>query len=355
MIHGTSSLAPTQAPPSGEPMVGTRATCEDDNRQWSASGAITRGSSERGSRMSAVSIHNVTKTFGTLVAVNDLSLEVPVGSIYGFIGPNGSGKTTTLRMIMRILHPDRGEIQVLGERSLSAANDRVGYLPEERGLYRQMRVRDVLRFNAELKGARPSKATLDRWLERMGLMDWADKKVATLSKGMAQKVQFITTVVAEPELVLLDEPFSGLDPVNAAVLREAVLDLRRAGATVIFSTHDMATAEKMCDFIFMIDHGHKVLDGTLHAIQDRYGSDTVRVRLDGDGAALSGLPGVVNVSDYGQFQELRLGPQADPQRLLAALLARGTVRHFELARPSLHDIFVRIARPTSSVEESGDA
>jgi ABC-2 type transport system ATP-binding protein len=162
---------------------------------------------------------------------------------------------------------------------------------------------------------------------------------------MAQKVQFIATVVARPELVLLDEPFSGLDPVNLEVLREAVLDLKRDGATVIFSTHDMGVAEKMCDFIFMIYKGRKVLDGTLESIQDRYGSDTVRVRLDGDGAALDGLPGVVKVTDFGRFKELRLGPEADSQRILAALMARGPVRLFELARPSLHDIFVRIAAP----------
>src|SRR5262249_15431791 len=221
--------------------------------------------------MNAVEIEHVTKTFGQHTAVADLSLAVPEGKIYGFIGPNGSGKTTTLRMIMRILHPDSGEIAVLGEHSLSAATDRVGYLPEERGLYKQMRVREVLRFYAALKGLRDSKAAIDTWLERMNLTGWADKKVDALSKGMAQKVQFIATVVAKPELVILDEPFSGLDPVNMEVLREAVLDLRREGATVIFSTHDMGVAEKMCDFIFMIYQGKKVLDGTLNEIQDSYG------------------------------------------------------------------------------------
>src|SRR4051812_25599282 len=230
--------------------------------------------------MSAVLIDRVTKTFGAHTAVDDLSLQVPAGSIYGFIGPNGSGKTTTLRMIMRILHPDRGSIRVLGEHRLGAANDRVAYLPEERGLYRQMKVRDVLRFYAELKGCRHSSPLIDAWLERMGLGAWAGKKIEALSKGMAQKVQFIATVVARPELVLLDEPFSGLDPVNAEVLREAVLDLRRQGSTVIFSTHDMGMAEKMCDFIFMIYQGRKVLDGTLEAIQDTYGSDTLHVHLD---------------------------------------------------------------------------
>jgi ABC-2 type transport system ATP-binding protein len=293
--------------------------------------------------MSAVQIEHVTKTFGQHTAVSDLSLEVPAGTIYGFIGPNGSGKTTTLRMIMRILHPDEGDITVLGERSLRAANDRIGYLPEERGLYKQMKVREVLRFYAALKGFRDSRQAIDAWLERMALLDWADKKVETLSKGMSQKVQFIATVVARPELVLLDEPFSGLDPVNAEVLREEILALKRDGTTVIFSTHDMGVAEKMCDFIFMIHKGHKVLDGTLESIQDRYGSDTVRVKLEGNGARLDDLPGVVKVADFGRLQELRLERGTDVQGLLAALMARGKVRHFELGRPSLHDIFVRIA------------
>src|SRR5947209_16022328 len=294
-------------------------------------------------RMSAVEIHEVTKTFGPFTAVDHLSLEVPRGSIYGFIGPNGSGKTTTLRMIMRILHPDRGEIRVLGERSFDAANDRVAYLPEERGLYKRMKVRDLLRFYANLKGCWNCKAAIDGWLQRMALSNWADKRVDTLSKGMAQKVQFIATVIASPQLVLLDEPFSGLDPVNAEAFREAVLDLRRAGTTVIFSTHDMAVAEKMCDFIFMIYKGKKVLDGTLDSIQDLYGSDTVRVYLDGDRDTLGQLPGVARVSDFGRWQELRLERGADTQQLLAALMGRGKVRHFELSRPSLHDIFVRIA------------
>ncbi len=293
----------------------------------------------------AVAIENVTKTFGSHVAVNDLSLEVPTGSIYGFIGPNGSGKTTTLRMIMRILHPDRGAIRVLGSEERGAANDRVAYLPEERGLYKQMKVRDLLRFYAELKGCRDSAPAIDSWLERMGLTDWAGKKVETLSKGMAQKVQFIATVVSRPELVLLDEPFSGLDPVNAEVLREAILSLRRSGTTVIFSTHDMDVAQKMCDFIFMIYQGRKVLDGTMEAIQDRYGSDTVRVHLDGAARDLEHLPGVARTTDFGRWQELRLNEGADPQDLLVRLMERGRVRHFELARPTLHDIFVRIAKP----------
>jgi ABC-2 type transport system ATP-binding protein len=303
---------------------------------------------------SAVTIEHVTKTFGTHVAVDDLSLEVPENSIYGFIGPNGSGKTTTLRMIMRILLPDSGHIRVLGEETWKAASDRVAYLPEERGLYKQMKVRDVLRFYAELKGFRDCGPTIAEWLERMSLSDWANKKVEALSKGMAQKVQFIAAVIANPELVLLDEPFSGLDPVNAEVLRAAILDLKRRGSTVIFSTHDMAVAEKMCDFIFMIYKGRKVLDGTLDAIQDAYGEDTVRVRLEGDNVSFSGLPGVEKVSDFGRYHELRLHKGADTQQVLTALAGRGKVRHFEQSRPSLHDIFVRIAAPEVEAAPKGD-
>ncbi|HKI33018.1 MAG TPA: ATP-binding cassette domain-containing protein [Gemmataceae bacterium] len=295
--------------------------------------------------MSAVELENVTKTFGPHTAVDDLCLAVPEGSIYGFLGPNGSGKTTTLRMIMRILHPDRGVIRVLGAEDLDAASDRIGYLPEERGLYKKMVIRAALRFHAELKGCRDSRAAIDGWLERLGLADWGDRKVEALSKGMAQKVQFIAAVVARPQLVLLDEPFSGLDPVNRDVLREAVLGLKRDGTTVIFSTHDMAVAETLCDFLFMIYKGRKVLDGTLDSIQDRYGSDTVRVRLEGNGLDLGGVPGVVHVTEFGRLQELRLAAGADPQQVLAALMSRTAVRHFELGRPSLHDIFVRIARP----------
>jgi ABC-2 type transport system ATP-binding protein len=245
------------------------------------------------------------------------------------------------------LHPDRGDIRVLGERSLGAANDRIGYLPEERGLYKQMKVRDILRFYAELKGMRDSKTEIKRWLERLDLGAWAGKKVQALSKGMSQKVQFIATVIARPELVLLDEPFSGLDPVNAEVLRHEVLELRRQGTTVIFSTHDMTTAEKMCDFILMIHKGRKVLDGTLQAIQDDYGADTVRIHMEGSNGSLDNLPHVLKAVDFGQWQELRLARGAETQALLAELMRRGRVSHFEVARPSLQDIFIRIAGPAA--------
>lgn len=296
---------------------------------------------------SAVEIQNVTKTFGSTIAVNELSLTVPMGSVYGFIGPNGSGKTTTLRMIMRIFHPDRGHISVLGEDATSgaAASDRIGYLPEERSLYRKMLINEVLRFFAELKGARPPQAEIDGWLSRLGLEGYGRKRVETLSKGMSQKVQFIATVLHRPELLILDEPFSGLDPVNMEVLKDAVLELKRAGATVIFSTHDMDVAEKMCDFIFMIFKGKKVLDGTLEEIKRQYGNDTLRVRMSGNGAAFAKLAGVDRINDFGRFQELRMMQGTDTQAILKQLASAGRIEHFEVAQPSLHDIFVRIAGP----------
>jgi ABC-2 type transport system ATP-binding protein len=301
----------------------------------------------------AVVLRRVTKMFGAHTAVDNLDLAVPKGSVYGFIGPNGSGKTTTLRMIMRILHPDSGEIEVLDQRSHDAATDRVGYLPEERGLYKHMKVRDVLTYYAQLKGMRKCRGEVDSWLARLALAEWGDKQIQALSKGMAQKVQFIAAVIARPDLVLLDEPFSGLDPVNMDVLRDAILSLRRDGTTVIFSTHDMAVAEKMCDAIFMIYRGRKVLDGTLQSIQDSHGADTIRVRFGDDAPRLNELPGVQSVTDFGRSQELRLSAGADPQQVLAALVNRGTLLHFEVTRPSLHDIFVRIAQPQT--EENGNA
>lgn len=293
----------------------------------------------------AIILRGVTKRFDGTVAVDDLSLTVPRGSIYGFIGPNGSGKTTTLRMIMHILLPDEGDIEVLGSNDTAAARDRVSYLPEERGLYKKMTIRRLLRYYARLKGGRLSQidAAIDEWMQRMELPGLLDRQIETLSKGMSQKVQFVAAVVSNPDLLILDEPFSGLDPVNAQVLKDAVLEMRRRGATVVFSTHDMATAERMCDRIFMIFRGRKVLDGSLESIQDQYGADTVRIRTSNGAAALAGLPDVECVNDFGQLQEVRL--KGDPQAFLSRLAARTAVYHFEVTRPSLQDIFVRIAKP----------
>lgn len=298
--------------------------------------------------MAAIDIQQVTKRFGDFTAVNDVSLSVPEGSIYGFIGPNGSGKTTTIRMIMNILLPDAGTVAVFGKRSSTTARDEVGYLPEERGLYKRMEVRRLLRYYGQLKGKSLKEVdpVINTWLERFQLTGWANKKIEALSKGMAQKTQFISAIVSSPKLLILDEPFSGLDPVNADSLKDAVLDLRRQGTTIVFSTHDMSAAERMCDRIFMIFKGRTVLDGTLDEIQSKYGHDTVRVKITAGRALLNGLDEVESVNDFGNYQELRL--KSDPQKFLHTLVQKTAVEHFEITRPSLHDIFVRIAQPDAA-------
>jgi ABC-2 type transport system ATP-binding protein len=321
-------------------MIGTKAV--ELNRSWVLPVILFMNA--------AVAIWNVVKRFNGVVAVSDLDLTVPRGSLYGFIGPNGSGKTTTLRMIMHILLPDSGEIEVLGERGTRAARDRVSYLPEERGLYKRMSVRRLLRYYGSIKGTR--QPDLDRsigfWLERMDLSAWIDKRINDLSKGMAQKIQFIASVLNQPELLILDEPFTGLDPVNVEVLKDAVLELKKGGTTIVFSTHDMGVAERMCDRIFMIFKGRKVLDGTLGEIQSVYGQDTIRLRTENGMEALAGIPGIEEINDQGNFQEIRF--RGDSQELLEAVMARTRVTHFEVTQPSLHDIFVRIAAPHDTVE-----
>ncbi|MCF6237920.1 MAG: ATP-binding cassette domain-containing protein [Candidatus Marinimicrobia bacterium] len=293
--------------------------------------------------MNTIILDSITKSFNGFTAVDNLSLEVPAGSIYGFIGPNGSGKTTTIRMIMNIFYPDSGNIQIFGEPHRETHTDRIGYLPEERGLYKKMKVRELLKFYSELKSGRSDLKEIDRWLEKMELSDWGNKKVDTLSKGMSQKVQFIATVVSKPDLIILDEPFSGLDPVNTNNLLTAMLDLQKQGATIIFSTHDMGTAEKVCDYIFMIHKGKKVLDGTLAEIQNKYGTDTLKIRCKNKAAGLASIDGVLKVHDFGQIQELRLTPDSDHQFILKEIMGSNTLLSFEIMKPSLHDIFVRIA------------
>ena len=306
----------------------------------------------------AIELNQVTKRFGNQTAVDSIDLCVPEGSIYGFIGPNGSGKTTTLRMILRIYQPDEGTVCVLGQTKGKTADNRLGYLPEERGLYKRMKVRDVLRYYARLKGSYDCQPQIDYWLERLGATQWANKKVDALSKGMAQKVQFISAVVAKPQLVIFDEPFSGLDPVNLESLREAVLSLRQSGTTIVFSTHDMEMAEKMCDTIFMIFNGKKVLDGTLDSIQSAYPADRVRVKVEyfpADGSpnqfgesAVPEVEGITDVQFNGHYHTFKLAqphPTERIQEVLLQLSAQRVISHFEVIKPSLHDIFVQIARP----------
>jgi ABC-2 type transport system ATP-binding protein len=305
--------------------------------------------------MHAVELTGVTKTFGELTAVDELSLAVPAGSVFGFIGPNGSGKTTTIRMIVNIFYPDRGTVRVFGEPMSGDRTGLIGYLPEERGLYRKMTVRALLEFFGELRAGRGVAREVRYWLDRLDLAHCADRRVDTLSKGMSQRVQFIAAIVPEPKLLILDEPFTGLDPVSADALRAAILDLRRNGATVILSTHDMAVAETLCDQIFMIFRGRKVLDGTLAEIQEQYGNDTIRVSVEGGVAAIGALPGVERVNDLGQVQELRMARGCDPQEVLRALVSRTRVASFVVTRPSLHDIFVRIAGPAAAEQKEAAA
>jgi ABC-2 type transport system ATP-binding protein len=299
-------------------------------------------------RMSnAVELENVVKTFGSHVAVRNLSLRIPTGSIYGFIGPNGSGKTTTLRMISRIYLPDSGTVRVLGETEHGPANDRVAYLPEERGIYPQMRVGEVLKFYAALKNHFPSHNEIMTWLDRVKLTAYEKKRVSTLSKGMSQKLQFVTTIIAKPTLVLLDEPFSGLDPVNAVVLRELIDELRAAGTTIIFSTHDMRMAEELCDHIFMIYKGDKVLDGTPQQIRTDHSTNLLLVRFAEGAVNVEGVGGTEVVGKVGRTYRLAMSPGSDHQRVLTELVRRGRVEHFEVATPTLQDIFVKIAAPDS--------
>jgi ABC-2 type transport system ATP-binding protein len=287
-----------------------------------------------------VKLSGVTKRFGDKVAVNAIDLRVREGSITGFLGPNGSGKTTTLRLIIRLYAPDEGTVEVLGSTDEGCASDQIGYLPEERGLYRSMRVRDLLGFFARLKGVRSPEGAVQDWLARLDLADAANLKVEALSKGMSQRVQFIAAVVHRPRLVILDEPFSGLDPVHAAQIGEAVRELKREGATVILSTHDMDVAQRMCDSLVLIHHGNKVLDGSWDEVRRRHGRVTVRTRLSGVAIDASRLPGVEDAVDLGAEMALTLRPEADAQAVLEGLMKQGPVASFELGESSLREIFL---------------
>ncbi len=287
-------------------------------------------------------LSGVTKSFASHCAVSELSLQVPRGSVFGLLGPNGAGKTTTLRMVMNIFAPDAGRIEILGRPADHAARDRIGYMPEERGLYPRMMLEEQLVFMAATKGLPPGEARrrLTPWLERLGLGEWRKRKTNELSKGMQQKAQFIATVLHEPEILIMDEPMGGLDPVGTDVLRDAMLELRRKGVTIVLSSHQMDTVERLCDRVALINRGQKVLDGAVGEVKARHGRNTVALAYDGDGAFLASLPGVVRVSDFGRYVELRLADGTDPQPLLREAAARLRIRRFEIVEPSLHDIFV---------------
>ena len=290
----------------------------------------------------ALLLEHVEKRFGEIHAVKDFSLRVPSGSIYGFLGPNGAGKTTTIRMIMSVFLPDHGRIQVLGSDDPLSVKDRLGYLPEEKGLYKKMRLGELLTFFSQLKGvdAEAAKRRSLEMLEQFGLGDWVDKRCEALSKGMGQKVQLLATLIHEPDLVILDEPFSGLDPVNRDTMRDVVLQLKRDGRTVIFSTHIMEQAEQICDHVVLINKGDKVLDGTVDEVRSGEGQ-AVWLDYDGDGALLQQVPGVERVTDAGNTAELFLAEGTDTQQVLSDLVSRVRIRRFDLRAPSLHEVFIR--------------
>jgi ABC-2 type transport system ATP-binding protein len=296
-----------------------------------------------GTHMDAVVLEKVTKRFDSLTAVDGLSLSIRPGAVFGLLGPNGAGKTTTLRMIMRVLVPDEGSILVLGQPASDRTQDLIGYLPEERGLYPRMKVREVLVFLAALKGLseRESTRRVGQWLERLELAAWSEKKIIDLSKGMQQKAQFIAAIIHTPPLLILDEPFTGLDPVNAALVKDIMLELRDQGSTIILSTHRMEQVEVMCDSICLINKGRSILAGDLRAIKQSYGKNTVRIECSGPGDFLEQPALVENVNRFGAVVEVKLRPGADPQDILRAAVAQGVrISRFELIEPPLNDIFI---------------
>jgi ABC-2 type transport system ATP-binding protein len=290
----------------------------------------------------ALRLSGVTKAFAGHTAVADLSLAIPRGSVFGLLGPNGAGKTTTLRMVMNILGPAGGTIEILDRASDHASRDRIGYMPEERGLYPRMVLEEELVFMAEIKGTSRALAAerLGPWLERLGLAAWRKKKVNELSKGMQQKAQFIATVLHEPEVLILDEPMSGLDPVGMDLMRGVLLDLKRQGKTLVLSSHQMETVERLCDRVALIHKGRKILDGSVADVKRQHGNNTLVLSYDGDGSFLAGLPGVAKVSDFGRYVEITMAEGADPQSILKEAAARLRLSRFEIVEPSLHDIFV---------------
>ena len=305
--------------------------------------------------MNALVIENITKRFGEFYAVKNLSIKIPAGTIYSLLGPNGAGKTTTIRMVMNIIIPDEGSIQVLNEKMDDMMKSRVGYLPEDRGLYPKMRVGEILLFFAELKGIQGQEARnrIDDWLNRFDLSGWKQKKVEELSRGMQQKVQFIATVIHRPDLIILDEPFSGLDPVNTKLLKDIMLEMKNEGKTIIFSTHRMEQVEMISDNICLINKAEMVLEGNLTQIKKRYGKNTVVLDYDGDASFIEALPGVEKIDDYGKFMEIKMKERSDPQELLDKSVGKIRINKFEVREPSLNAIFIDKVGETNAQNTRG--
>ncbi|NHZ72922.1 MAG: ATP-binding cassette domain-containing protein [Nitrospirae bacterium] len=294
----------------------------------------------------SLELQSVGKSFGNLTAVDSVSFAVPRGTIYGLLGPNGAGKTTTLRMIMDIIAPDFGLVLLNGHPRHRADLARLGYLPEERGLYRKMTVIDQLAFLAELHGLRQREAlpSIESWLERVELADWGKKKVEELSKGMQQKVQLIGTILHDPDLLILDEPFSGLDPINQGLFKDLLADYRKQGKTIIFSTHIMEQAEKLCDHICLISQGRTILEGELSTIKRRLGGNSYRLIADGDLERLDEVKGVQQALFHDNTAKLLLEPDAGGADVLKELVAFLTVHEFQSEEPDLEEIFIKAVR-----------
>lgn len=288
-------------------------------------------------------VENVTKRFGDFTAVDDLSFDVRAGRVFGFLGPNGAGKTTTIRMIVGITAPDDGRIELFGRHMSPAMQDRIGYLPEERGLYKKMKVVDQLRYFAALKDVTGiiAERRIDNWLERMNLAEWKHKKTTDLSKGMQQKIQFISTVLHDPDLLILDEPFSGLDPVNVEFMIEVLSEFKVRDKTVIFSTHLMETAERLCHDIILINKSKKVIGGSLRSVKESFGKNMIALRADGGGEVLESNTYIEQITVHADEKQITLADGVDPQVLLRSLIDAGaTISKFEQIEPSLNDIFI---------------
>ena len=294
--------------------------------------------------MKVLSVQKVNKAFESVHAVKDLTFSVEGGKVFGLLGPNGAGKTTTIRMIMQILLPDSGSIEIFGKPLAPSLADRIGYMPEERGLYKKMKVGEAVVFFGEIKSMHRAQAAQEakRWLQKLDLAEWTEKKVEELSKGMQQKVQFIATVLHKPELLILDEPFTGLDPVNVNVLKDAMLEMKNEGTTIIFSTHQMEQVEKLCDAICLINKGEAVLNGPLSEVKSKFGKGRVQMRYEGNASFLKDSSLVSGFDDYGQYVEILPARGAAPQDILKKAIQEVTVTHFEIAEPSLNEIFIHL-------------
>jgi len=317
--------------------------------------------------MTTVKVSHVSKFFGEVKAVQDVSFEVYPGEVFGLLGPNGAGKTTTIRMMLDIFRPDRGEISIFDGKLTEAKKNRIGYMPEERGLYKDLKLEPTLLFLATLKGIdeTTARARLEPWLERFDLVDFRQQKVQNLSKGMQQKAQLIATLLHEPDLLVVDEPFAGLDPVNTRLVKDIIEELRQQGKTIIMSAHQMHQVEALCNRILLIDHGRNVLYGEVSKIKRDFAGNALAIAGQGDFAALfdrarlpDTLPGVLEARQHNSAWHLTLGMGVDPQAVLWALMQQEGVRleRFEIAEPSLEDIFVTVVqRRAGHAEEAGHA